>query len=155
MSYIVWTLKMTGILYALNTQLLTGSQQENSSESLLPLEYVMIRTVLGILAALAIASIVLFVGGMYLSKTRFFRGMVLSAVQATHRGYTARTYPDSLIGLEGITQTPLRPAGKAKIGGVYYDVKTLGNYVASGVAVVVTSASGTSLTVQAIHQEEE
>jgi len=152
MNYIAWNLKMTGMLHALSTQLLTGSQQENSSENPLPLEYVMMHAVLGILAALAIVSIVLFVGGMYLSKTRLLRGMALSTVQATHQGYTARTYPDSLIGLEGIAQTPLRPAGKATICGACYDVKTLGTYVAPGVAVVVTSVSGTSLTVQAVHQ---
>ena len=153
MNYVAWTFKIAGILRALSTQLSIDLQQENTSWSPLPLEAV-IRTTLGILAAVAVISIVLFVGGMYLSKTRLFSNMALSTVQATHQGYTARTYPDSLIGREGITQTPLRPAGKTMIGGVCYDVKTLGTYIGPRVAVVVTSVSGTSLTVQAIHQGE-
>jgi membrane-bound serine protease (ClpP class) len=151
MNYVAWTLKPAGGLRALGTQLLIELQQEDLSWRLLPLEG-MIHEVLGIITAVAVISIVLFVGGICLSKTRLFRSMTLSAVQSAHQGYTARTYPDSLIGLKGMTQTPLRPAGKVTIDGVCYDAKTLGTYVASGVAVVVTSVSGTSLTVQAIHR---
>jgi membrane-bound serine protease (ClpP class) len=134
-------MKTTGL------QLLTGSQQENTFWS--PLEY-NIRTVLGALAILSGIGTVLLMGGIFLSKTRLFRRMALSTVQDTHQGYTARTYPDSLIGLQGTTQTPLRPAGKAVIGGICYDVKTLGTYVAPGATVIVIDTAGTSLTVQTI-----
>ena len=151
MNYVVWTLKPAGVLHALRAQLLIELQRENVSWSSLPLDGV-IHEVLGIMAAVAVIIIVLFVGGVYLSKTRLFRSMALSAVQAAHQGYTACVYPDSLIGLEGIAQTPLRPAGKVEIDNVCYDAKTLGTYVASGVGVVVTGISGTSLTVQAIHR---
>jgi len=150
MNYLAW--RMLGPVSTagtLSARLLTALQQEGSSWS--PLEDG-IRTALGLLTVLAGIGIVLFVGGFFLSKTRFFRRMALSTVQATHQGYTARTHPDSLIGLQGIAQTPLRPAGKAMIRGVYYDVSTLGTYVAPGAAVVVTGVAGTSLTVQAIHQ---
>jgi len=129
---------------------MTGLQQGSPADSSLPLEY-LIYIVLCILAALTGISIVLFMGGVYLSKTRFFHRIALSTTQATHQGYTACTYPDSLIGMQGITQTPLRPAGKVTIRGVCYDVKTIGTYVASGAAVVVTDVAGTALTVQAIH----
>jgi membrane-bound serine protease (ClpP class) len=151
MNYVVWTLKPAGVLHALSAQLLIELQQGNLSWSSLPLEGV-VREVLGIVAAVAVISIVLFVGGICLSNTRLFRSMTLSTVQAAHQGYTACTYPNSLIGLEGITQTPLRPAGKVEIDSVCYDAKTLGTYVASGVDVVVTGISGTSLTVRATHQ---
>lgn len=149
MNYLVWMLGPVSMMHAVGIQLLTGLQQENSSW--IPLED-SIRTILGILAALGGVGIVLLVGGVYLSKTRLLRRMALSTVQDAHQGYTACTYPDSLIGLQGTTQTPLRPAGKAIICGVCYNVKTLGTYVAPGVAVVVIDAAGTSLTVQAIQQ---
>jgi membrane-bound serine protease (ClpP class) len=151
MNYVVWILKPAGILRALSAQLLIESQQENISWSSLPLEGV-IHEALSIVAAVAVISIALFVGGIYLSKTRLLRSMTLSTVQAAHQGYTACTYPDSLIGLEGITQTPFRPAGKVEIDSVCYDAKTLGTYIGPGVGVVVTDISGTSLTVQAIHR---
>ena len=115
------------------------------------MEYIIYIT-LGMLIAVVIIGVLLLIGGAYLSKTRFFRSMTLYTTQDTYQGYTARTYPDSLIGSQGIAKTPLRPAGKATIGGVCYDVKTLGTYVAPGVAVVVTDVVGTSLVVQAIHQ---
>ena len=149
MDYLTWMLEPTNTACALGTQLLTALQQEGSPWS--PLED-SISTALGLLTVLAGIGMVLLVGGFFLSKTRFLRRMALSTVQATQQGYTARTHPDSLIGLQGVAQTPLRPAGKAIIRGVCYDVSTLGTYVAPGATVVVTGVAGTSLTVQAIHQ---
>ncbi len=149
MNYLAWMLGSASTSCALGAQLLTALQQEDSSWS--PLED-HIHTALGLLIVLAGIGMVLLVGGFFLSKTRFFRRMALSTVQATHQGYTARTHPDNLIGLRGIAQTPLRPAGKAMIHGVYYDVSTLGTYVAPEAPVVVTGIAGTSLIVQAIHQ---
>jgi len=111
-----------------------------------------IHTILSLLCVLVGVGFVCFLGGYYLTYTSFFRRIVLSHVQATHQGYTARTYPDSLIGRQGTAQTPLRPTGKVTIDDVCYDAKTQGTYVASGATVVVTAVSGTSLIVQAIHQ---
>ena len=150
MNYLIWTLESAATVCTADTASLAASQQREDSF------WILLRnstyTTLGLLALLASVGIILFAVGFALSKTRFFRRMVLSTVQATHQGYTARTYPDSLVGLQGTAQTPLRPAGKATIGGVYYDVTTLGAYVAPGAAIVVTGVVGTSLTVQAIHQ---
>ena len=151
MNCLAWNLGLACILRASDTHLLTELQREDLSWSPLASEN-MVRAALFMLAALAGIGIVLFMGGVHLSKTRAFRRMVLSTVQATQQGYTARTYPDSLIGRQGIAQTPLRPAGKVIICDVCYDVKTLGTYVESGTAVVVTDVAGTSLTVQAIRQ---
>jgi membrane-bound serine protease (ClpP class) len=148
MSYLAETLELTSVVRVLVAHLLAVLQPE--SASLGPVED-NIRATLAILAALAGISVVLLVGGTYLSKTRLFGRMALSEVQAANRGYTACTYPNSLIGLQGITQTPLRPSGKAQIHGVCYDVKTQGTYVAPGMTVVVTDIAGTSLTVQAVN----
>lgn len=140
-------LRFIDTIYTLTVSALRDLLQEHNYER--SLEDV-IYTVLGILVALAGTTMILIVGGVYVSKTHFFRYITLSTTQDTHQGYTARTYPDSLVGLQGIAQTPLHPAGKATIHGVCYDVKTLGTYVAPGVAVVVTHVEGMSLTVQVI-----
>ena len=108
--------------------------------------------ILGTLIAVTITGILLFIGEICFNKTRLFHSVALHEIQDTHQGYTAQVHSDDLIGLEGLTQTPLRPSGKVLINGVYYDVKTLGNYVAPGVTVVVTDITGTSLVVQTIHQ---
>ncbi|XWN35528.1 MAG: NfeD family protein [Roseivirga sp.] len=103
-----------------------------------------------VLAIGAGIALVLLVGGARLSQWPFFRRLALTAVQDAQQGYTARTYPTSLVGQRGTAQTPLHPAGKALIQGIRYDAKTTGGYVAQGAAVVVISVEGTSLTVQAI-----
>jgi membrane-bound ClpP family serine protease len=149
MNYWTWILGSANSARALGTQLLTALQREDSSQNTLEDS---IYTALSLLTFLTGVSIVLLAGGFLLSKTRFFRRMALSTVQATHQGYTARIHPNSLIGLQGVAQTPLRPAGKAVIRGIHYDVSTLGTYVAPGAAVVVTGVAGTSLIVQAIRQ---
>ena len=148
MSCLVWPLNSASIR-TLGTQFLAIAQQEIASESSLEVN---VYTLSGLLASLACISIVLLVGSILLSKTRFFRRAVLSTVQSINQGYTARTYSDKLIGLKGTAQTPLRPAGKAVVQGIRYDVKTLGTYVASGATVVITDVEGTSLTVEEIQQ---
>lgn len=44
-----------------------------------------------------------------------------------------------LLGADGITLSALRPYGKAEIYNSTYEVKTLGNYLPSGVKIKVTS----------------
>lgn len=114
----------------------------------------LLESVLGMIlivsAIAAILCISLFVSGVYLSRTHFFRSWTLYTTQDTHQGYTAQIHSDDLVGSEGITETPLRPSGKALICGLRYNVTTPGTYVAPGVAVVVTNISGTSLVVEAV-----
>ena len=87
---------------------------------------------------------------LYLSRTRFLHEMALPTMLTKDQGYTAQAYPESLIGLQGTSQTPLRPAGKVLIGKGRYDAKTAGTYVASGEKIIVIDIEGTSLTVQHI-----
>ncbi len=101
---------------------------------------------------LAVLCVLLLAGGVWLSKTRLFGHMALSAEQTAQEGYTARIYPANLIGQQATAQTPLRPAGKAVIGAHYYDVITSGTYVESGATVVVTGTEGSSLTVRPLQQ---
>lgn len=54
-----------------------------------------------------------------------------------------------LIGREGVTLTPLHPAGVARIDGRRYDVVTSGAFVESGVTVSVVDTSGNRIVVRA------
>lgn len=109
------------------------------------------RVAIVLLATAAGMSLLLLLGSMYLSKARcFWNRMPLLQVQDPQQGYTAPTYPPTLIGQQGTTQTPLRPAGKVRIKGLRYDAISIGTYMPPGTAVVVTEVAGSSLVVQAI-----
>ena len=86
--------------------------------------------------------------GVYLSRTRLWARIALSHTQTPRQGYLAPQYPQALLGRHGITQTPLRPAGKVAIQGRTYQATTEGTYLAPQTAVVVTAIIGHTLVVQ-------
>ncbi len=104
---------------------------------------------LGLSVALAGATLVLLALGTYLSQTRQFKKMTLPDLQTVEKGYSAPHYTASLVGQEGITQTPLRPAGKILLAGHTYNATTEGTYLAADRPVVVTAILGHTLVVQA------
>ena len=55
----------------------------------------------------------------------------------------------SLVGKEGVALTPLRPAGKAKIGGERCDVQSADGYLPAGTALRVLSHEGGRIVVSA------
>ena len=55
---------------------------------------------------------------------------------------------EQLIGQNGVTVTPLRPAGVAKIAGRRYDVVTVGSFVESNCEVSVVETSGNRIIVR-------
>jgi membrane-bound serine protease (ClpP class) len=101
------------------------------------------------LAALVGLLLLLFVGGVCFTKSRLFGQMVLPDTQDTQKGYLAPRYTDTLIGQQGIAQTPLHPVGQVQVKNIRYDAKTQGNYIEKGTPIVVMSIEGTLLTVQA------
>ena len=55
-----------------------------------------------------------------------------------------------LVGKGGLAETQLRPAGRAKIDGEYYDVSTQGDMVASGERIEVVSVRGNNIIVKRV-----
>ena len=108
--------------------------------------------IVAILTYLSIGSVMLLLGLVYGSRCVCLSPMMLSMKQTVEQGYIAPNYLPTLVGQQGMAQTPLRPAGKVMIQGIRYDAKTTGCYIALGTAVVVTSVAGISLTVQAVDQ---
>ena len=105
----------------------------------------LVKALLLVLVALAASGLVFLVVSAWLSRSTF---LSLSTTQAVQRGYVSPTYPNTLIGQQGIAQTPLHPAGKVHIGGTRYDAKTVGTYLAQGTPIVVVDTAGIALTVE-------
>ena len=58
------------------------------------------------------------------------------------RGYTGQAERKDLLGRKGITQTVLRPSGRALIDGELVDVITEGEFYEPGTAIKVVSVTG-------------
>jgi membrane-bound serine protease (ClpP class) len=109
-----------------------------------------------ILVALAAAlggifggTVLLFVLGANLSKTRFYKRVALTETQDRKKGYTSSPVAnEALIGKTGFAQTVLRPSGKVQIEGKLYDAFTRGDFIEKGQPVEVISDEGPALKVK-------
>jgi membrane-bound serine protease (ClpP class) len=103
------------------------------------------RVTFSMLAAIAV-SLVLF---RFLSRTPITRRLVLEAALPPGGGDApAPAASGSMLGREGTTITPLRPAGIAEFDGERVDVVSLGEMIESGVAVVVHRMDGNRVVVR-------
>ncbi|MEM7550090.1 MAG: NfeD family protein [Bacteroidota bacterium] len=103
-------------------------------------------TLLGLLGAI----IIMFIGGVRLTNSKFFKRVSLQGTQLRSEGYTSSFRKESFVGKKGKAYTVLRPSGKIMIDGELYDAYTRGNYIESQKEVVVTSEEGTSLKVKEV-----
>ncbi|MBD3239686.1 MAG: serine protease [Chitinivibrionales bacterium] len=55
---------------------------------------------------------------------------------------------DQLVGKEGTVISDCRPAGRARIDGVKYDVVSAGDYLVTGTDIVVTTVTGNRIVVR-------
>lgn len=108
----------------------------------------LVTTLSGILGGL----VILFFGGVRLTRTKLFSRIALEATQQSDDGYTSTFYPDSLVGQTGVAYTVLRPSGKIIIDGDMYDAYTRGGFVKKDQEVVVISSEGTSLKVKPVNE---
>jgi membrane-bound serine protease (ClpP class) len=92
--------------------------------------------------------VLLFVGGMKLADTRYYKRIALTDTQDSGKGYTSNTNDMDMRGKLGISFTVLRPSGKVQIDGKLYDAFTRGEYIEAGSAVEVIHVSGSSLQVK-------
>lgn len=68
----------------------------------------------------------------------------------TEEGFLSAEVKTSLVGLEGVAITPLRPAGTVQIGDERFDVVTAGEFIEANRRVKVTKAEGTWIVVKEI-----
>jgi membrane-bound serine protease (ClpP class) len=100
------------------------------------------------LAGLFGSIILMFVGGVRLTNSKFFKRVALQGVQAKTEGYSSRFIKAGLAGKTGTVFSVLRPSGKVEIEGDLYDANTRGEYLEQGEKIVVVDESGTSLKVK-------
>ncbi len=102
----------------------------------------------GIVLLVAAAIIVVFL--VFLSKGKFSPNFILKAKTSSEEGFSsAASDLASLVGLEGVAQTTLRPAGRVRIGNKVYDVVSSGDYISSGEPIRVVEVNGNHIVVTA------
>ncbi len=80
----------------------------------------------------------------------FLRHIILNDATTTEKGYVSSVNRLELIGLEGTTVTPLRPAGTAIFNGERLDVVSEGGYIASQRPVKIMKTEGSRVVVREI-----
>ncbi|HOQ90355.1 MAG TPA: NfeD family protein, partial [Candidatus Hydrogenedentes bacterium] len=102
-----------------------------------------------ILGGVGAVAAVITLGLWGLSRSGFFRrNLTLSTAQHAGEGWVSAPSDASLIGMEGVTVTPLRPAGAAMISGKRVDVVTDGVYIEEGQRVRVREVHGSRILVE-------
>lgn len=79
-----------------------------------------------------------------------WKRFILENVQKNEAGYVAFQGRKELLGEQGITVTPLRPAGAAQIAGTRYDVVSEGRMIPSGITVQVVRVEGARIVVRQV-----
>lgn len=113
------------------------------------------------LAALATFVVVAIILSRFLPRLPFLSGMVLHppkadelvpAPAASGAGVPTGPVPElnGLVGKEGTAFTDLRPAGKARFGGEFFDVVAEGSFVAEGSRIRVIEVTGNRVVVKQV-----
>lgn len=83
-------------------------------------------------------------------KTRFWNRLILSQTESKEEGYRAPSNFNHLLGKQGQTLTPLRPAGTMIIDGTRYDVVSEGGFISENSYVEVVFSEGTRIVVREV-----
>ena len=81
-------------------------------------------------------------------KRGALRHIILADEERSELGYVAPADRRHLRGREGVTITPLRPAGAVEIDGERVDVVSEGGYIDAGVTVTVAHVEGVRVVVR-------
>lgn len=96
------------------------------------------------------ALIVIIIVAIVFKKRGVWNRFILSDSLTKEKGYIPVLSKDNLLGKEGISVTPLRPAGTVTIEGERVDVVTDGEFIAKNTAVCVMKVEGSRIVVKAI-----
>lgn len=86
-------------------------------------------------------------------KSRLWSRLVLTHEESSVAGYRAPVDYSHLSGKQGVTMTPLRPAGIALIDGDRFDVVSDGGFIAANSPVEVIEMEGTRVVVRELMEE--
>jgi membrane-bound serine protease (ClpP class) len=120
---------------------------DNLDFTFVPAERI-VRAAITTLGAFLSAILILFVGGVRLTNSQFFKRVALVATQNTKDGYSSKFVEEILMDKIGVAQTILRPSGRVEIDGNMYDAATRGEYIEAGTKIIVIDDSGNYLKVK-------
>jgi membrane-bound serine protease (ClpP class) len=100
--------------------------------------------------SVVVAAIALFILFRFLGGRSWLHRLVLDKSEKKEEGYVAAKGLKDLEGLEGITLTPLRPAGSAEIGGNKVDVIAEGDFIPRNVKIKVFRVEGAKIVVRQV-----
>lgn len=83
----------------------------------------------------------------FLPKTTMFSKLILKEEVSEKSGYTSEHTSKSLMGMEGIALTDLRPSGAALINGNRIDVVTEGDFINHNSKIIVKAVEGSKVVV--------
>ncbi|WP_054026959.1 NfeD family protein [Bacillus sp. FJAT-28004] len=105
---------------------------------------------ISIVIALVVA-VILIVIFVRMNKSRgIWNKFILREKLTTEQGFVSADMKDSLLGMQGTTITPLRPAGTIVIDDKRIDVVTSGEFIDSNRMVIVIKAEGTWVVVKEV-----
>ncbi|WP_424766905.1 NfeD family protein [Paenibacillus sp. sgz302251] len=105
---------------------------------------------ISIIVAFVVATIIITIFVRMNKMRGIWNKFILRDKLTTEEGYLSADVKDSLLGLEGVTITPLRPAGTVLIGDKRIDVVTSGEFIDVKRTVKVIKAEGTWVVVQEV-----
>lgn len=120
---------------------------DNLDFTFVPAERI-VRASIVTLGAFLSAILLLFVGGVRLTNSQFFKRVALVSTQKHEEGYSSKFVEEVLINKIGVAQTILRPSGRVEIDGNLYDAATRGEYIVAGTKIIVVDDSGNYLKVK-------
>lgn len=85
-------------------------------------------------------------------KMKFFKRIILTDSTSTEKGYVSNKNRLELIGVEGLTLTPLRPSGTIIVEDERIDVVSEGGFVPKGKKVRIVKTEGSRIVVREINE---
>jgi len=85
--------------------------------------------------------------GKYLPATKPFQRLMLNKAVSADEGYQASAPTDDLLGLAGIAETPMHPAGIGVFGDRRLNVIARGEFIDKGDAIVIAETHGNRIVV--------
>lgn len=111
--------------------------------------------IMSLVIAIIGTAILLTISLKFLPTRNVWKGLVLGEQQLSEEGYNApATELKDLLGMEGISLTPLRPSGTAKIGEQQVDVITQGSFIPTQTKIKVIKVEGIRVIVEKIQEVE-
>ncbi|MCR8850639.1 nodulation protein NfeD [Rossellomorea sp. SC111] len=98
---------------------------------------------------IAVATVIIFVK-VFGKKMKFFNKIILNDSTSTESGYVSNANRLDLIGMVGVTKTPLRPSGTVIVEEERIDAVTEGGFIKAGEKVKIVKVEGSRIVVRDI-----